>query len=250
MATIQQLYALRFSEIGLDKRNRVWNILCEQFFNNLVDPESTVLDLACGYGEFINHVRCRQKLAVDINPDARAHLHADIEFIESAAGDLRQIADGCIDTVFTSNFLEHLSNKPECDKVLSEIYRVLRLNGKLIIMGPNIKYAYKEYWDYYDHILPFSHLSMSEGLRQHGFAIERAVARFLPYTMNSSLPTPAIMIKTYLRMPLVWRIFGKQFLLIARKNPAYPAVSTKLNATQLEGHVRRGQAMRSRSTSA
>ena len=84
-------------------------------------------------------------------------------------------------------------------------------------MGPNIKYAYKEYWDYYDHILPFSDLSISEGLRKHGFSIDRTISRFLPYTMNGSLPTPDLMIKLYLRLPLAWRILGKQFLVVASK---------------------------------
>ena len=31
---------------------------------------ATVLDLACGYGEFINTVRCRQKFGMDLNPDS------------------------------------------------------------------------------------------------------------------------------------------------------------------------------------
>jgi hypothetical protein len=54
-------------------------------------------------------------------------------------------------------------------------------------MGPNIRYAYREYWDYYDHYLPLSHLSLGEGLTQAGFAVERVSPRFLPYTMKSSL---------------------------------------------------------------
>ncbi len=31
-------------------------------------------------------------------------------------------------------------------------------------MGPNIRYAYAEYWDYYDHYLALSHLSLAAGL--------------------------------------------------------------------------------------
>jgi ubiquinone/menaquinone biosynthesis C-methylase UbiE len=217
MTDLQQLYALRFADIGLDKRRRVWKVLCDDFFNKLIDPENTVLDLACGYGEFINNVRCRHKIAVDMNRDAQAHLNADVEFVESSAGDMQQIANNTIDTVFTSNFLEHLPDKIACDRVLDEIWRVLTPGGQIIVMGPNIKHAFREYWDYYDHILPFSDLSIAEGLRQHGFTLEHVVGRFLPYTMNNSLPTPAIIIKAYLHLPLAWRIFGKQFLVVARK---------------------------------
>jgi ubiquinone/menaquinone biosynthesis C-methylase UbiE len=217
MADIQKLYALRFADTGLDKRKRVWRVLCDHFFNGLIDPDSTVLDLACGYGEFINNVRCGRKLAVDLNPDAQANLDAGIVFYQGPATDLKQIEGGSVDTVFTSNFLEHLSNKGECDRVFSEIWRILKENGRFIVMGPNIKYAFKVYWDYYDHTLPLSDMSVAEGLRQRNFAIERVIPRFLPYTMNNSRPTADIIVQIYLHLPVAWRIFGKQFLVIARK---------------------------------
>jgi ubiquinone/menaquinone biosynthesis C-methylase UbiE len=220
MSNIQKLYALRFANTGLEKRKRVWKILCDRFFNALIDPHSTVLDLACGYGEFINNVRCGRKLAVDVNPDAQANLDPGVIFFRHPATDLNEIESDSVDTVFTSNFLEHLSSKTECDKVFSEVWRILKNDGQFIVMGPNIKYAYREYWDYFDHILPFSDVSIAEGLRQHGFEIGRIIPRFLPYTMNNSVPTADMMVKIYLAMPIAWRIFGKQFLVIARKeNP-------------------------------
>lgn len=218
MTSVGNLYALRFGETGLDKRVHVWKLLCEHFFNYLIDPGHTVLDLACGYGEFINHVCCRDKIAVDVNPDAAAHLHSEVSFVCTPATDLQRIADSSIDTVFTSNFLEHLADKATCDTVFSEVWRILKpAGGQFIVLGPNIKYAYREYWDYFDHILPFSHLAIAEGLRQHGFHVVRNIDRFLPFTMNNRLPTPDIFIRAYLRMPLAWRFLGKQFLVIGSK---------------------------------
>ncbi len=41
-----------------------------------------VVDLGCGYGEFINNIRCASKFAMDMNPGARTHLNPDIRFIE------------------------------------------------------------------------------------------------------------------------------------------------------------------------
>jgi hypothetical protein len=93
----------------------------------------------------------------------------------------------------------------------------LRPGGRFIVMGPNIRYAYREYWDYYDHLLPLSDSSLSEGLIQWGFEIERVIPRFLPYTMNNSLPINEMLIRLYLKLPLSWRIVGKQFLVIATK---------------------------------
>jgi hypothetical protein len=119
--------------------------------------------------------------------------------------------------VFTSNFLEHLPDKETCNKVFAEIRRTLDSGGRFIILGPNIKYLYREYWDYYDHYLPLSHLSLEEGLKLAGFNVTRNIPRFLPYTMKSSVPTAAWLIELYLMIPLAWRFMGKQFLIVAEK---------------------------------
>ena len=74
-----------------------------------------------------------------------------------------------------------------------------------------------DYWDFYDYYLPLSHLSLEEGLVQADYEIERLVARFLPYTTRSPLPQHPSFVALYLAVPLAWRIFGKQFLVVARK---------------------------------
>jgi SAM-dependent methyltransferase len=214
---LQKIYAERFEKTGIDKRKRVWALLCNDFFNDLVGPDKTVLDLACGYGEFINSINAKKKIAVDLNPDAPDFVDADVEFHASPATDLPFLQTGTVDVVFTSNFLEHLHDKGECDHVFAEVLRVLRPGGRFIVMGPNIRYAYKEYWDYYDHYLPLSHLSLAEGLTQAGYRVVQVIPRFLPYTMNSSMPTSDFLVRAYLRLPFAWRFFGKQFLEIAEK---------------------------------
>jgi len=52
---------------------------------------------------------------------------------------------------------------------------------------------------------------------QSDYEIERLVARFLPYTTRSPLPQHPSFVALYLAVPLAWRIFGKQFLVVARK---------------------------------
>jgi hypothetical protein len=42
-----------------------------------------------------------------------------------------------------------------------------------MILGPNIRYACKEYWHYYDHYLALSHLSLVEGLTLAGYRPEK-----------------------------------------------------------------------------
>jgi hypothetical protein len=85
------------------------------------------------------------------------------------------------------------------------------------VMGPNIRYAWREYWDYYDHYLPLSHLSLAEGLCLAGFRIAENIPRFLPYTMKNTVPTHALLVRAYLAVPLMWKLLGKQFLVTAVK---------------------------------
>jgi hypothetical protein len=39
----------------------------------------------------------------------------------------------------------------------------------------------------------------------------------LPYTMANTFRSPLLFIRLYVKLPLAWRIFGKQFLVIAKK---------------------------------
>jgi SAM-dependent methyltransferase len=221
MPDLQKTYAARFAATGLDKRKRVWRILCREIFDQFSSPQHTVVDLACGYGEFINAVTARRKIGVDVNPDAPRHLDPSVEFHAYPALELGRVGENVADLLFTSNFLEHLRDKSECDAVFQQVLQVLKPGGRFVVLGPNIRYAYREYWDYYDHYLPLSHLSLAEGLAQAGFEIERVIPRFLPFTMNSSMPTADVFVWAYLKLPFAWRMLGKQFLVVARK-PALP----------------------------
>jgi SAM-dependent methyltransferase len=217
MTDIAALYRTRFEQAGLDRRDRVWKVLCRHFFDERMPANATVLDLACGYGEFINNISASRKYAVDLNPDTAQYLRSDISFFKIEATNLSTIGHEVADVVFTSNFLEHLRDKKECDMVLAAVRDVLKPGGKFIVMGPNIRYAYREYWDFYDHYLPLSDLSLAEGLGIAGFGIEENIARFMPYTMNNGTPTHDLLIRAYLAFPIAWKLLGKQFLVTAVK---------------------------------
>lgn len=217
MVDLKLLYDFRFGQAGLEKRRAVWRVLCESFFSKIIPGDATVLDLACGYGEFINQIRAGRKYAVDLNQDTPRHLNPDVHFLHASALDLSGLPQGEIDVVFTSNSLEHFHDKKELDILFGEVWKLLKPGGKFVIVGPNVRYAYREYWDFYDHYLPLSHLSLVEGLMLARFQPERVVARFLPYSMQGRRPTADFLIRAYLAFPFAWRFFGKQFLVIARK---------------------------------
>ncbi len=217
MVDLRQLYDFRFGQTGLEKRRAVWRVLCDSYFSKMIPSDATILDIACGYGEFINQIRAGSKYAVDLNEDAARHLTPDVKFVRTSALDLSMLPQGELDVVFTSNFLEHFQDKRDLDLLFKEVAKLLKPGGKFIVVGPNIRYAYREYWDFYDHYLPLSHLSLVEGLVLAGFRPERVIDRFLPYTMQGGVPTADILVKMYLALPIAWRFLGKQFLVVVQK---------------------------------
>jgi ubiquinone/menaquinone biosynthesis C-methylase UbiE len=132
------------------------------------------------------------------------------------AHELGWLEDRSVGVVFASNVFEHFLSKDDVLRALKEAHRVLEPGGKFLILQPNIRFLYDEYWDFFDHHLPFSDRAMIEGLTIAGFEIAESRPRFLP-TTKSALPTWSILVRTYLRVPLLQRMFGKQMFLVAVK---------------------------------
>ena len=214
---VAELYQVRFSDEERKAKARVWEVLCPHYFQDLIGPDQRILDLACGYGEFINNIVGRERHAIDINEESKAFLEPDIQFIKTEATNLSALEDQSIDVVFTSNFFEHLHSKTMLDQVFAEVLRVLAPGGRFVIMGPNIRFLYDKYWDFYDHHLALSDRSLGEGLTIAGYTVITSIAKFLPYTTKVSLPKGPFFVKLYLKFPLAWRFMGKQFLLVAQK---------------------------------
>ncbi len=214
-ADLERIYRARFAGKG-EGRQQVWRVLA-RFFARWVPPDAAVLDLGSGYCEFINSIRCARKFALDLNPEAQHQAADDVTVLLQDCADPWPLPSNSLDVVFTSNFLEHLPNKHSVQDALVQAYRSLRPGGRLIAVGPNIKYARGRYWDFFDHYVPLTELSLAEALGACGFTLEFCRARFLPYTMAHGRQYPALAVRVYLALPIAWRLFGKQFLLIARK---------------------------------
>jgi SAM-dependent methyltransferase len=90
-----------------------------------------VLDLACGYGEFINNIRAARKIAVDLNPDSPDAVAGDVIFHAVAANALGPITDASVDVVFTSNFFEHLPDKAALQEVLGEVLSEKKIHAPI-----------------------------------------------------------------------------------------------------------------------
>lgn len=211
----QDVYRQRFEGM-LAYRRRMWEVLCADFFQRYVPEPSTVLEAAAGYCEFINSIRAARKIAVDINPDTRRHAAPGVEVLLTPTTDLGAVPDGSVDVAFASNYFEHIP-RPDIVGTLREFHRILRPGGSVLILQPNIRYLARDYWMFFDHVTPVDDRALCEVLGVCGFRVQRCIPRFLPYTTQSRLPKSLLLIRCYLRVPLLWRLFGGQAFVHATK---------------------------------
>lgn len=220
---LERAYLFRF-EGEEEQRRLVWSVLTAQFFSRWIRPTDAVVDLGAGYCEFINSVRATTRFALDMNPTTRSLAAPGVSVLEQDAAAAWDLPANSVDVIFSSNFLEHMPSKTAISKALAEARRVLRPGGYFLALGPNIRFCYEIYWDYFDHYVPLSDRSLAEALQVAGFELEEVMPRFLPYTMKGKLARTSLpfslyllLLRIYLRCRPMWGIVGKQFLIVARK---------------------------------
>jgi SAM-dependent methyltransferase len=197
------------------RRGVLWRALWRFHFRKLIKPDHCVLELGAGYGDFINTVVARRRIAIDRWPGFIAYLAPEVEGVAGNAVDLDFLDDQSIDFVFASNLFEHLT-KDDLASILAQLRRKLRPGGTLNILQPNYRYAFREYFDDYTHVSIYSHISMADFLTANGYAVLENHPRFLPLTVISRLPVSPRLIQAYLLSPI--KPMGKQMLIRARPN--------------------------------
>ena len=210
-----QVYRRRFADLDA-YRDRLWKLLCRDFFQRYIPPEATLIELAAGHCEFINNIRARERIAVDINPDTARYARSEVKVISAPAWDIRAVPDAYADVIFMSNLLEHLT-KEQIVATMTESRRLLKTGGRLLILQPNIRYLTKDYWMFFDHITPIDDRALCEVLELKGFSIRYCLTQFLPFTMKRKIPRNLLLVKLYLHLPFLWKLFGEQSFVYASK---------------------------------
>ena len=122
-------------------RNRVEAILFS------AQTGGTVLDVGCGNGHLLYQLRARYTKLIGLEFSAhrleQAKLNlAGCDFAPwlGSAEDMRMVESSSVDCVVSADTIEHI---PDVYAAASELFRVLRIGGRLVINTPNIAFLKK-----------------------------------------------------------------------------------------------------------
>lgn len=199
------------------KRRVVWREICRWLNRRWIPASARILELGCGYGDFIGHISGTDKLAIEKDRNFSAYLNKllDVKVLwDDALAALSRLPASSRDVVFASNFFEHFS-LADVQRQLAEILRVLTPRGRLIVVQPNFKLCAADYFDDWTHCTVFSHVSFCDLLAVSGFEVARIEAKFLPFSLKSKWPVLPLLVRCYLSSP--FKPGAAQFLVVAAK---------------------------------
>lgn len=146
--------------------------LALQFLSQVTPPDANILDVGCGTGKGQDAFgRFGTVYGVDFSQDALEFCHQrGLERIARANAEALPLQNEKFDVVVTLDTIEHV---PDDYKAISEIARVLKPGGILLINVP----AYQWLWGPHDvalmHHRRYSRTQLKKLLESNGFRIER-----------------------------------------------------------------------------
>lgn len=195
------------------RRQQLWKVLCS-YMQSEIPTSSVVLELGGGYCDFINNIQAAEKHVIDLSPDISKFAAAGVVTHVQSCTELDKFPGEGIDAVFASNLFEHLTRE-ELLTTLAGIRRILCPGGKLLIIQPNFRYAYKSYFDDYTHIGIFTDLGLADLLKTFGFHLDKVVPRYLPFSLKGRAPKWAWLLRLYLNLP--YRPMAGQMYIVCSK---------------------------------
>jgi SAM-dependent methyltransferase len=184
-----------------------------------------ILDLGCGRGEFLDGF---QKLGmITFGIDQAGAANSIAKDSEIKVGDIEErlpYPDNHFDLVFSKSVLEHFYY-PE--KILLEVWRVLKPGGRVISMTPDWYYCMKEFHDDFSHRTPFTLNSLAEIHLYAGFkdVESRRFIQLPAVWKHPSLQILVFLTRTVMPSKLKkgskWVRFSKEVMLLASGTKSY-----------------------------
>jgi SAM-dependent methyltransferase len=206
-----------------------------KIINKFIKNQSTVLDVGCGYGS-VGYFIGKQNFLVGLDHSTYRLMQAkERGYNLLLRGDAYKIPfeDNLFDVVISFELIEHLLDPK---KLLSEINRVLKENGAVILSTPNLSYIFNRlsllfgsgkgffgdqgirYPDQEIHIRFFTFRSLKNLLSKHGFKVV--------YETGAHFPLPITVFPKILQEPLfslklmlgkAFKSFSRQIFIVAKK---------------------------------
>lgn len=178
-----------------------------------------VIDVGCGRKPYRALFHCETYIGLDIENPGHSHENEDIDVFYD--GKIFPFEAESFDNALCNQVLEHVFNP---DEFLSEIQRVLKPGGKLLLTVP---FAWDEHEQPYDYAR-YSSFGLRHLMEKNGFVIERSIksvndSRAIAQLWNTFIYKKTVtksgllnMILTVLLMApvnilasLTWPLFGK-----------------------------------------
>ncbi len=193
-------------------RDALWQVLCAHLERDFSGHDA-VLELGGAYCNFINNVRASIKPVVDLYPDLPQYAAWDVKAHVQSCTNLDSLPSAFYDVVFASNLLEHLTRE-ETKQTLKSVLRVLKPDGRLLLIQPNFRLSFRHYFDDYTHIQIFTDTGLRDLSTSSGFVCKKVVGRFLPFSLKSPGPKWPWLLRLYLALPV--RPFAGQMYIVAQ----------------------------------
>jgi SAM-dependent methyltransferase len=211
-----EIYRRRFPEREHREKLALWRVLAP-YVDRLIPP-GPILDVACDRGYFIANVERAERWATDVR-DTAADLPPDVRFVQADGLGLADVLPaGHFAGLFMSNYLEHLATSSEVVRQLEVARALLRPNGRVVVLQPNVRLVGGAYWDFIDHHVALTEHSLVEAAELAGLRTVEVRTRFLPYSTKSRLPKHPALVRAYLAFPPAWRLLGKQTLYVGERS--------------------------------
>lgn len=130
----QSLYRNKYKEI-----NPKWEestTIYHNLISNSVTKDTYLLDVGCGHSDLLSDIYSKTQHTYGIDPDLSAiNRNAQIRNLSKSFVEKMPFEDNFFDLVVCAWVLEHIRD-PE--KAFREIYRVLKPQGKVIFLTPNV----------------------------------------------------------------------------------------------------------------
>ena len=139
-----------------------------------IDKTDKILDIGCSGGPLINLLKengFTNTYGIDISADAiNLCKKRGINNVTVMDGTKTLYKDEEFDTIIASDILEHIKND---DSALSEWYRLLKPNGKLILFVPAFDFLWSDHDEINNHFRRYNKSSLIKKLKESQFKLHR-----------------------------------------------------------------------------